>query len=202
VTESTDADDADLLSVVGSEMRDALDGIELPAYLVDISGIVSWVNVAANALLGDRIGQPYLSFIPSDLHTRVRTNFARKVYGGTPTVYEIAVLDAAGARRSFRVRSAPLRHQGRIIGVFGLAIPMPDSHVGDDDPLALTPRQMEVLRLLADASTTAEIARLLGVSVETARNHIRALLRRLGAHTRLEAVIEARRRGLVGEDGR
>jgi DNA-binding CsgD family transcriptional regulator len=160
------------------------------------------VNAAANALLGDRIGQPYLSFIPADLHARVRTNFARKVYGGTPTVYEIAVLDAAGARRSFRVRSAPLRHRGRIIGVFGLAIPMPDSLVVDDDPLALTPRQMEVLRLLADASTTEEIARLLGVSVETARNHIRALLRRLGAHTRLEAVIEARRRGLVGEDGR
>jgi DNA-binding CsgD family transcriptional regulator len=202
VTESTQADDADLLSIVGFEIREALDGIELPAYLVDVAGIVSWVNVAANAVLGDRVGQPYLNFIPSDLHARVRTNFARKVYGGTPTVFEIAVLDAAGARRSFRVRSAPLRRDGRIIGIFGLATPMSGSHVVDDEPLALTPRQMEVLRLLADASTTEEIARLLGVSVETARNHIRALLRRLGAHTRLEAVIEARRRGLVGEDGR
>jgi DNA-binding CsgD family transcriptional regulator len=61
----------------------------------------------------------------------------------------------------------------------------------------LTPRQREVLQLLAEGLDTGEIAERLGVAPETARNHIRGLLGRLEAHSRLEAVVFARRRGLL-----
>ena len=61
----------------------------------------------------------------------------------------------------------------------------------------LTPRQAEVLRHLASGCSTDQIAARLGISVETVRNHIRDLLKRLGVHSRLEAVVEGRRRGLV-----
>jgi len=62
---------------------------------------------------------------------------------------------------------------------------------------ALTPRQAEVLALLAEGLTTDEIRLRLVLSKATVRNHIRALLRALGCRSRLEAVVKARRLGLI-----
>jgi GAF domain-containing protein len=62
---------------------------------------------------------------------------------------------------------------------------------------ALTPRQREVLRLLSGGMSAKEIANALTVSHETARNHIRAILRALGAHSQLEAVSRARALGII-----
>lgn len=72
-------------------------------------------------------------------------------------------------------------------------------HFTDAGPRAtsLTARQREVLVLLGEGLSTAAIAARLGLSKETVRNHVRAVLQELGAHSRLEAVIEARRRGLL-----
>jgi DNA-binding NarL/FixJ family response regulator len=57
-----------------------------------------------------------------------------------------------------------------------------------------------VLQLLARGATTDGIAADLHLSRETVRNHVRAVLERLGATSRLEAVAFARRDGLVLED--
>ena len=51
--------------------------------------------------------------------------------------------------------------------------------------------------MLAAGASTAQIQETLHLSRETVRNHIRNLLRALGAHSRLEAVAVARRRGLI-----
>jgi two-component system response regulator DesR len=61
----------------------------------------------------------------------------------------------------------------------------------------LTTRQLEVLRLLSDGRTTAEIADELGLSRTTVRNYIANLLVALGVHSRLQAVIAARKAGLI-----
>jgi DNA-binding NarL/FixJ family response regulator len=61
----------------------------------------------------------------------------------------------------------------------------------------LTPREREVLALLAQAKSTAAIASELTVSGHTVRNHIRAILTKLQATTQLEAVVTAQREGLV-----
>lgn len=62
---------------------------------------------------------------------------------------------------------------------------------------ALTPRQLEVLRLLGDGLATREIAAQLGIAYETVRNHVRAILRVLAARSRVEAVVKAYRLGLI-----
>jgi DNA-binding CsgD family transcriptional regulator len=62
---------------------------------------------------------------------------------------------------------------------------------------ALTARQTEVLQLLAGGASTSQIQDTLQLSRETVRNHVRHLLRALGAHSRLEAVAVARRSGLI-----
>ena len=61
----------------------------------------------------------------------------------------------------------------------------------------LTTRELEVLRLLAGGSSTAASSQLLGISTATLRAHVQAILRKLGAHSRLEAVAEAARLGLI-----
>lgn len=61
----------------------------------------------------------------------------------------------------------------------------------------LTERERRVLELLASARATGEIATLLCLSEHTVRNGIRCLLTKLGVHTRVEAVSEASRRGLI-----
>jgi PAS domain S-box-containing protein len=74
-----------------------------------------------------------------------------------------------------------------------------DSNVGVGPKVeaTLTPRQREVLGLLAQGVAAKAIARKLGISETTVRNHIRAVLLELGCHSQLEAVAEARRRGLL-----
>lgn len=56
----------------------------------------------------------------------------------------------------------------------------------------LTAREMEVLRMLAAGESTHSIADLLTLSTHTVRNHIKNLLAKLGAHSRLQAVAKAR----------
>jgi DNA-binding NarL/FixJ family response regulator len=66
----------------------------------------------------------------------------------------------------------------------------------------LTGRELEVLRLLAGGASTAVSAELLGISPATLRAHVQAILRKLGAHSRLEAVAEAARLGLITIENR
>jgi DNA-binding NarL/FixJ family response regulator len=67
----------------------------------------------------------------------------------------------------------------------------------DGESISLTKRQLDVLRHLAEGKSTNEIAAELGVSRATARNHIANLLAALGAHSRLQAVVIARRAGIL-----
>jgi DNA-binding CsgD family transcriptional regulator len=127
-----------------------------------------------------------------------RTNFARKIVGKTTTIFDMTVLDRAGERLTLRISSAPLREAGEVIGVLAIGMPLAQTATRTRSVLDdLTPRQQEVLRLLAEGLETPEIARRLGVADETARNHIRALLRATGAHSRLEAVLLGFRHGVV-----
>ena len=61
----------------------------------------------------------------------------------------------------------------------------------------LTPRELEVLRLLALGLTNGQIGRQLYISTKTVSDHVSNLLAKLGASGRTEAAAIARRRGLV-----
>lgn len=62
---------------------------------------------------------------------------------------------------------------------------------------ALTAREREVLQLLAEGLSNQEIAERLFLSMSTVRNHVQNVLRKLDAHSRLEAVTIAVRQGIV-----
>jgi len=62
---------------------------------------------------------------------------------------------------------------------------------------SLTPREKEVLRLMAEGAPSRDIAAKLGISYTTVRTHIRSLGSKLGVHSKLEAIVKARELALI-----
>ena len=113
--------------------------------------------------------------------------------GESPSALEqlaaVAALDALGA--------APLAQRlRRRLRVAGVSIPRGPAVSTRENPAGLTARQVEVLGLLADGLSNADIADRLVVSVRTAGNHVAAILEKLGVHTRAQAVSRAREMGI------
>jgi len=69
------------------------------------------------------------------------------------------------------------------------------SRTGDKDPL--TPRERQVLQLIAEGKATKEIAQLLGISAKTAESHRTRLMQKLDIHETASLVRYAIRRGMV-----
>ena len=59
--------------------------------------------------------------------------------------------------------------------------------------MPLSPRELEILRMLATGKSTPVIAKGLFISPKTVRTHIQNILRKLGVHSKLEAVVYAYR---------
>ena len=68
---------------------------------------------------------------------------------------------------------------------------------GHDDGATLSPREREILTLLAEGRTQSQIAATLVISSKTVATHIQHILAKLGVHTRAQAVSAAFQRGLV-----
>ncbi len=170
----------------------------MPAVILDRDGEIRWLNVAALETFGDRRGQHYLNVVAPEARRSVREQFTKKILGDArSTSYGTILLLQDGGRSAVELDSVRLEDGGRAIGVFGLVdvgskVPDPAS----SSPM-LTPRQHEVLALLAAGCSTDQIAQRLSIAPVTVRNHVRGLLQGLGAHSRLEAVAHARGRGII-----
>jgi PAS domain S-box-containing protein len=186
----------DALKAMGANVERALEHVNVPAYVIDRAGIVRWMNEAARWLVGDRIGRQFTSVVAPEDTRRAQELFARKILGNSEvTDASVTVIGLDGARVLAEISSVPLRRGEHVVGVFGLAsavVEEPEPH----PELHLTPRQAEILRLLERGRSTDQIAEELQVSRATVRNHIRGLLRAVGASSRLQAV------ALVRGDGR
>jgi PAS domain S-box-containing protein len=177
---------------IAGDLQQALEAVGVPSYVLDTTGVVRWLNPAAERLLGDIRGRHYTSVVAPEDSRRARELFTQKVLGTTAATDATGVLvSTSGTRVLVELSAVPLKRGERIVGVFGLLDV--DAH---GEPIAapphLTPRQVEVLRLLEQGRSTKQIAAELHLSTETVRNHIRRLFRALGVHSRLEAVAAAR----------
>jgi PAS domain S-box-containing protein len=175
------------------DLEQVLEHINVPSYLIDASGMIRWVNAAARRLVGDAAGRQFTSVVAPENTRRARELFARKIIGGTSaTDAGVAIIDTEGNRVGVEITSVPIYYGEHVVGVFGQVSDIVEEPHAHPD-LELTPRQSEVLELLERGRSTKQIADELHVSTETVRNHIRHLLRAVGAHSRLEAVAIANR---------
>ncbi len=72
-----------------------------------------------------------------------------------------------------------------------------EQEVQDDSPFStLTPREMEILSHLAEGQSNKLIARDLGISIGTVKLHVKAILRKLDVHSRVEAAVMAVENGI------
>jgi DNA-binding NarL/FixJ family response regulator len=78
-------------------------------------------------------------------------------------------------------------------GLVVLSDSLPDAPPAED----LTPRELEVLQLLAEGLANKAIAQRLGISEHTVKFHVNAILSKLNAQSRTEAVVRATRLGLI-----
>ena len=76
-------------------------------------------------------------------------------------------------------------------------VPSTDVSPSADGDVPLTPRELEVLALLAEGASNKVIARRLGISVHTAKFHVASLLDKLDAVGRTDAGPHAARRGVI-----
>jgi PAS domain S-box-containing protein len=169
-------------------LEEALEHVNVPSYVIDTSGIIRWLNPAAEKIVGDVGGRQFASVVAPEDTQRARELFARKVVGSeSVTDASVAIVAADGSRVGVEVSSVPVFRGEHVVGVFGqVSDVIEEPHAHPD--LELTPRQGQVLELLERGRSTAQIAEELHLSTETVRNHIRHVLRATGAHSRLEAV--------------
>jgi LuxR family transcriptional regulator, regulator of acetate metabolism len=127
------------------------------------------------------------------LDAEVATRYAEGLAG----VFERAVLREMLQRHHHELRSAVgwmSAHLGQLADAGDTAAPAEAAEAASHD--ALTPRELEVLRLLARGQTNLEIARALMVREGTVKYHVKNVLRKLGATSRADAVARyARSRG-------
>jgi len=175
----------------------ALDRLPFPIWITDRSGRIRWLNPAGQNVLGSIAGRHFSGLIAPESLNEFRDAFARTILGASDlTVRPVTLLGQEG-RLTAELAAVPLEVESLVVGVLTFARigGTRSQSAGRRPQPRLTPRQHEVLELLAHGHSTAGIAAELSIADETARNHIRLLLAELGVHTRLEAVVVAFRNG-------
>lgn len=135
---------------------------------------------------------------------------------GKPSCLAFAGALSRGATSPDRCRgiSNPLSHHavypvydrdGNLASTLEIELPLPPDKQGETAPLAaggvtgisLTPREIEVLRLLARGATNPQISAALAVSRHTVKSHVTHILGKLGVQDRTAAAVWASRRNLA-----
>ena len=133
------------------------------------------------------MGLPVLALVPDE--TQAPSAWAAGAHG-------LLLQDAAASELISAIRAV---EQGLVVLSPELAVvltPAADRETGTP-PHALTPREMDVLRLLAEGLPNKSMAERLGVTEHTVKFHVNAIMGKLGAQSRTEAVVLATRQGLV-----
>ncbi|MBZ9998061.1 helix-turn-helix transcriptional regulator [Mesorhizobium sp. BH1-1-4] len=168
----------------------------------DLLPVVAGGGRADVAIVDDRSGDA----VPASLPRVLLSGSA----GGERPAGEVFAVMPAGADDQLIAAAARLAAAGyRVSGDGRTPEHYGDFQAGDGEPFedevldehaarpALSPREAEVLALLAEGAPNKVIARRLNISVHTAKFHVAAILIKLGAANRTDAIAIAMREGLV-----
>ena len=175
---------------VGGDIEQALENVGVPSYVLDDTGIVRWINPAAEQLVGDVRGRHFTSVVAPEDSRRARELFSQKVLGTSLPRRRPASWFRPPARGWPELSAVPLMSGERVVGIFGLIEERPDDT--PTPPPHLTPRQVEVLRLLERGYSTKQNRRRAPPEHRDGQEPHPSSLRALGVNSRLEAVAAAR----------
>jgi len=180
-----DADDVDLalidLNMPGTDWRDGLRALarDYPSLPVVVVSATDEQNTIIEALDLGAAG-----FIPKTSSGEVMINALRLVLAGgvyLPPEVISQVPDHTPSQASVQATGKePAKSEGGSSG--------------------LSPRQMEVLLLIADGKSNKQIASILGLSDGTVKTHIASILRTLDVNNRTQAILAASRKGILQID--
>jgi PAS domain S-box-containing protein len=166
--------------------------------------IVAWnraaealTGIAADAALGRRCWEVLGGHdAGGNLICHPGCSTARLAREGWPVSCQDVLITARDGKRRVALSTVVVdRDDGPLI--VHVIVPHGEHRPGHTVPVSLTPRQLEVLRLLGDGIPAKVIATRLGLAEDTVRNHIRAILAELETHSQLEAIAQARRLQLI-----
>lgn len=205
----------------GNKLTFDVDDLPDPAFSVTLSRrIVTW-NAAAERFFSlrtaDAIGHYCFEVVAQRsatydtpcsscaLAAAIRKRETAASGAGTQDTWHLGVVPAASFRTfSARSPSGEVHLVHLLTDLHPSSAPLAsspprlDEHISPEPlPALLTPREREVLRLLADGLTTAEIAARLSISRVTARNHVTHVMDKLEVKSRLRAVVVATQKGLL-----
>ncbi|HXH96112.1 MAG TPA: LuxR C-terminal-related transcriptional regulator [Gaiellaceae bacterium] len=168
--------------------------------------IVEW-NAAAEELTGIPAAEALGQKCWRVLHGRSETgeivchpgcSTARLARTSYPTGCGCLLVRTATGRKPLHISTILVQDAGglKVLHPMHNGVEVDDRRPADETP-PLTPRQLEVLEMLAHGMRAREIAAELHLAEATVRNHIRGVRRELGTHSQLEAVAAARRAGIL-----
>jgi PAS domain S-box-containing protein len=188
-----------VIAAVGGKLDAALEDIDVPVFVLDRGGRIRYLNHRAREYFGDIRNRPFTDVVAPKSQAAARVAFTRKMLGTERVSVAERELRTVDGDVLAEIHTVAMEADERVVGVFGIASPKRAPRLSRLPPRGLTPRQLEVLDQLAVGRSTLQIADALGISRDTVRNHVRGILRSLGVHSRLEAVVDARRRGLLSD---
>jgi DNA-binding CsgD family transcriptional regulator len=186
--------------------------------VLDLEGNVTWADDAwaaddgesalARVPIGSNLLQAYRE--QEDPIARAVANAIAAIFEGRATYFEIEYRAGPAGRGSILTTVAALRGEGagaavihRVVSGHPPTTPRPldvrtrGGQLIEDAVERLTPREREVLEFMAAGLDNRAIAAKLRIQYSTVRGHVRAVIEKLGARSRLEAVARAYQRGLV-----
>lgn len=178
-------------------------GCEVVAAIgIDLSDTAVPMAAAPDVILADADGDTEFGEAVSAL-----ASFGVPVLALLPTAAWTSAALAAGARGSMVRTAAGERLAAALRAVAaGLQVSEPSERGRDEEPFErtadppleeLTPREGEVLQLLAEGLSNKAIARRLRISEHTVKFHVTAIMGKLATHSRTETVARAARAGLI-----
>ena len=187
---------------------DVLAQVDLAVISTDADGVVTTWNPRAEALYGwtreEAVGRPIMELtVPADEGGQA-AEIIEQVAGGHSWQGPFRVRRKDGTVFTTFVRNSPMFDENnKLLGIVGVSIEL-DPVLGDTiravssateaagrRARVLSPREREILGLLARGLTGEQIADRLVLSPETVRTHVRNAREKLGASTRVEAVTMA-----------
>ncbi|MEC3952597.1 LuxR C-terminal-related transcriptional regulator [Nocardia sp. CDC153] len=180
--------------------------VAVPVVVKGEARAVIYVANRDSGVIGDRIADEMVQAgrrlamelaIRDEVDRRLRLSLARESMASANAVVTEQLRDLHAELRGITQSVSDATARTRLRGVTDKLARLVSGVAAPDDAVTLAPRELDVLAQVALGCTNLEAAQRLSVGAETVKSYLRSAMTKLGAHNRHEAVVRARRLGLL-----